>query len=491
MKGTISFCLLLTGLLMNVCTQGQSAIQPDGVVADDKTAPFPSRFLDRIRRKTADLDQQLSRQTEKCLQKMARREARMQQKLNAVDPAAAKTLFAGSAQQYAALAQKMQQDTGSRGGSISGEYRPYTDSLQGMLGFLKQGMPAVKLPGGAAVDGAQRQLQTLQAKMQDAEQAKDYIRQRRQQIGDYISQHAGAAGALGKQYQGMKEDLYYYSQTVRQYKEMLNTPDKLEAQALSVLSKLPAFQVFMKRNSQLAGLLSLPGNYGSTQSLAGLQTRDQVSALINSQVAAGGAGGAAALQANLQSAQSQLDGYKNKLSQLARGSGDIDMPDFKPNNQKTKAFWQRLEYGVNFQTTRNNYYFPTVSDLGLSVGYKLGNSSTAGFGASYKLGWGNGINHVVLSSQGLGLRSFVDVKLKGSFFVSGGFEYNYTTPFHSVQQLRRWDDWTRSGLIGISKTISVKSRVFKKTKLQLLWDFLSYQQVPKTKEILFRIGYTL
>jgi len=164
------------------------------------------------------------------------------------------------------------------------------------------------------------------------------------------------------------------------------------------------------------------------------------------------------------------------------------MPDFKPNDQKTKTFWKRLEYGTNFQTTRNNYYFPTVSDFGLSVGYKLSERGTVGVGASYKLGWGNGIRHITFSSQGMGLRSFVDMRLKGSFSMTGGLEYNYTTPFTGVQ-LPGWDKWTKSGLIGLSKTMSMKSRVFKKTKVQLLWDFLSYQQVPKTQAVLFRIGY--
>jgi hypothetical protein len=130
-----------------------------------------------------------------------------------------------------------------------------------------------------------------------------------------------------------------------------------------------------------------------------------------------------------------------------------------------------------------------VSDLGLSVGYKLSNKSTVGVGASYKLGWGNGIQHIAFSSQGAGLRSFLEIELKKSFSATGGLEYNYTTPFSSYQQLRQWNDWTKSGLIGISKTVSMKSRVFKKTKLQLLWDFLSYQQVPRTQPILFRIGY--
>ena len=485
MKQKLLLCPLMICQLI-ACSYGQSTDQAADQAVGDKITGFPSRFLDRIHRKTANLDKDLTRQTEKYLEKMQRREAKLQRKLSRLDPKAAQTLFNGSVDKYAALAEKMRTDTGSGKTSLSGEYQPYTDSLNGMLGFLQQKMPGQGIPG---VDGAAQQLQTFQAKMQDAEQVKEYIRQRKQQIGDYISQHAGMAGALGKQYQGMNQDLYYYSQSVRQYKEILNDPDEIEQKALSLLSKLPAFQTFMKNNSQLAGLFSLPSNYGSPASLAGLQTRDQVSALINGQVATGGSGGASVLQANLQSAQSQLDGYKDKLSQLGHGSGNIDMPDFKPNNQKTKTFWRRLEYGANFQTTRNNYYFPTISDLGLSVGYKINNSSTIGLGASYKLGWGNGIQHIAFSSQGVGLRSFMDVKIKGSFFASGGLEYNYNTPFRSMQQLHNWDDWTRSGLIGISKTVSVKSRVFKKTKVQLLWDFLSYSQSPKTQSILFRIGY--
>jgi hypothetical protein len=272
---------------------------------------------------------------------------------------------------------------------------------------------------------------------------------------------------------------------------MLNDPDQLEKKALSLLNQLPAFQNFMKSNSQLAGLFNLPGNYGSPQGLVGLQTRDQVNSLIQSQVASGGAGGAAALQANLESAGSQLDSYKDKLSKLGSGSGDIDMPDFKPNEQKTKTFWKRLEYGTNFQTTRDNYYFPTVIDLGGSVGYKINNTSTVGIGGSYKIGCGNGFQHIALSSNGAGLRSYLDVKIKGSFSATGGLEYNYTTPIRSVQQLRQWNDWTKSGLIGVTKTVSVKSRVFKQTKVSLLWDVLSYSQIPKTQAVVFRVGYTM
>lgn len=475
MKGPQTATLLLFCTLTLSCFAQD---QPDKATA---IINFPSKFFSRIGHKTASLDEQLTRQTEKYLQKMARREERLRKKLYKVDSNAAKNLFAGSAERYAALSQKLAGDTGSSSSlGLSGEYQAYTDSLQGMLKFMGDNPKAL---------ASLRQLQFLQAKMQDADQVKEYIRERKQQISQYIQQHTNLSGLLGKDYQGFNKDVYYYSQQVREYKEMLNDPDKLTKQALAFLNKLPAFQAFIKEQSQLAGLFNLPANYENPATLAGLQTRDQVAALINQQVAAGGAGGQAALQANLQSAQSQLDGYKDKLSKLGAGNGDIDMPDFKPNNQKTKSFWKRLEYGTNFQTTRNNYYFPTVSDFGLSVGYKITDRSTIGVGASYKIGWGNGIQHIALSSQGAGLRSFIEIKIKGSFFASGGLELNHTTPFARFQQLRDWTDWTKSGLVGVTKTVSLKSRVFKKTKVQLLWDFLSYQQVPRTQAILFRLGY--
>jgi hypothetical protein len=423
---------------------------------------------------------------------MARQEARMQKKLAGVDPAAAKSLFDASAGQYAALAQQMARDTGLHGRSFSGVYPPYLDSLQGSVAFLHQnpqGLSGATTRQLTQVQGANSELQALQAKLVDADQVKAYIQQRKQQLAQYVSQHTNLQSMLGKPYAGMNRQVYYYSQQLREYKEMWNDPDKLTRQALALANRLPAFQAFMKDHSMLGSLFRVPGNYGSSQALSGLQTKDQVAQQIQGQVSAGGPAGASVLQSNLQSAQSQLDTYKSKLSSLGAGNGDMDMPNFKPNDQKTKTFWRRLEYSANFQTTRNNYMFPTVTDFGLSLGYKLGHGNVVGVGASYKLGWGNGIQHIAFSNEGVGLRSFLQVKLKGTFSATGGFEYNYTTPFVSYQQLKQLQYWTKSGLVGVTKTVSMKSRVFKKTTVSLLWDFLSYYQTPHTQPIVFRLGY--
>src|SRR5689334_1664788 len=90
---------------------------------------FPSKFFQHIHSKTARLDEQLTRQTEKYLQKMASREERLRKKLYCVDSAAAKSLFAGSSARYAALSQKLAGDTGSTQSlALNGEYQAYTDS---------------------------------------------------------------------------------------------------------------------------------------------------------------------------------------------------------------------------------------------------------------------------------------------------------------------------------------------------------------------------
>ena len=105
------------------------------------------------------------------------------------------------------------------------------------------------------------------------------------------------------------------------------------------------------------------------------------------------------------------------------------------------------------------------------------------------MGWGQGWKQIKVSSEGVGLRSFVDYKIKGSFWISGGYEMNFRSAFNRVEQLQDLTAWQQSGLIGVSKVISMKTKLFKKTNIKLLWDFMSYRQVPVTQPLLFRVGY--
>ena len=516
-----AFCL---AALLCFAVTASFAQSGDSVV--NKVTSFPMRLFGHIQSKTASLNQQLSQQTQKYLQKLQQQEQRLQKKLYSIDSNAAKKLFAGSNQQYATLLQKLQTDTGSNHQKVTGTYQPHMDSLQTALAFLQKNQSALNQPAGsvttltggsaaalttkvganlspevqAKLQASISQLQALQAKMQDAAQIKGFMAQRKQQIGQYITQHASLQNVLGKPYAQLQQNMYYYSAQIKQYQAMANSPDQLEQKALAMLSRLPAFQGYMKTNSQLSSLFSLPGSSSGPQIIAGLQTRNQLSETVKSQLMAAASGttnnnnssaASPSVPSGLESAQSQLASYKAKLSQLGGGGSTIDAPNFRPNEQKTKTFLNRLMYGIDFQTTQSTYYFPTMTSIGLSLGYKLGKGNDVGIGAAMKIGWGTGFNHIAVTGQGVGLRSFVDIALKGSFSATGGFEYNYTAPFTEYQQLRQIQQWTKSGLIGISKTVSTKSRLLKQTKLSLLWDFLSYQNVPQTEPLIFRVGYTL
>ena len=460
---------------------------------DSLSANIPQKFIEdfpnEIVKKTDLLEKKIYKKSEKALQHMQKLEQRIQRKLSKLDSLAAKNFFASAEGRYQQLLGQLKQKSQSSIGRISGEYLPYLDSLQGGLTFLQgdnlKYFSNELLPESVkqALDG----IKNLQNKFQQSQEIDQFLQQRESQIKNLIRQY-DLPGNIGASLKEINKEVYYYTDQLREYKEMFRDPDKLERKALSILNKVPAFQNFMKQHSQLTSLFNLPGNFTPDITSTGMQTRDQVLNFVQNQFGMGGPNAQSVLQGNIQSVAGQLDEVRNKLSSSGR-DGDLEMPDFKPNNQKTKTFFKRLEYGTNLQTTHTSSYFPATTDLGFSVGYKINDKNVIGLGASYKVGWGSSIRHIEVTNQGAGFRSFLDLNIKKSFFLSGGFEYNYQQPFSSVSIVNDLSNWQQSGLVGISKIVAMKTKVFKKTKFQLLWDFLSYRQQPQTQALKFRLGY--
>jgi molybdenum-dependent DNA-binding transcriptional regulator ModE len=488
---TLSLCLLMLG-----ASYGQSL---DSVT--EKITNFPSKFFNRIQEKASDLNAKLTKQTQKYLDNLAKREERIKRKIAKLDSTGSSHLFDSTAQQqYTRLSTSGRTDSIVAVSSLHGQYLANLDSTKVGLSFLSQN-PQL-LGGGntnpqlSQLQSSLRQVQQIQTKMQNADQVQEFVQQRKTAIGEYLRHLTTLPSGISKEYQGLGQDMYYYNQKIESYRQMLNDPDKMMKQALGWLNNLPSFQRFMRNNSQLATLFGVPNNNGTAQILPGLQTKDELQQMMQGQLSAGGPNAMSTLQNNVQSAQSQMDDLKNKMEKWGPGGSNIDDPNFKPNNQKTKTLLQRIEYGFNVQTSHNSY-FPVTSDIGISIGYKLTNSATIGVGAGYKIGWGTSIQHIVLSNQGTGLRSFLDIKLKGSFYISGGYEWNYTTAYSNLvpssftQISAATTGRTQSGLIGVSKIVSLQAKYLKKTKVQLLWDFLSYRQMPHTPPILFRMAYSL
>jgi hypothetical protein len=122
----------------------------------------------------------------------------------------------------------------------------------------------------------------------------------------------------------------------------------------------------------------------------------------------------------------------------------------------------------------------------LGIGYKLNDKSSLGVELSYKMGMGT-LRHISFTSQGLGLRSYMDWRIKKQIYVAGGYEMNYNSAFKKIEQLKNYNSWQRSALMGVSKKYKISAKV--QGEMKLLYDFLANAHVPVSQPVVFRLGY--
>ena len=299
------------------------------------------------------------------------------------------------------------------------------------------------------------------------------------------------APGLTRHLNKFNQQVVFYQSQLAEYKRLLKEPDKMSAKLLNILRQQPVFTAFFKKYSALAALLppddplmSAANITGSFQVRSAVQTgiKQTMGSVVNVNQL---------LDQQASLIKSQLEALKNKVQKPGQGQSNEELRNYKPNSQRVKTFLQRLELGTNLQNSRSNQYFPSTSDFGLSVGYRLNDKSSLGIGASYKMGWGKDIHHIVISNEGVGLRSYVDILLKETWHLAGGFEYNYQVPFAGFASLPGVDYWQPGGLIGLSKVMSLQNKLFSKTNLQLLLDVFAAEHQPRTQLIKFRIGYSI
>jgi hypothetical protein len=448
----------------------------------------PLKYLHAVDHKINQYSKRITGKTEKTLQKLARWENRIHGILQKVNPAAADKLFAPGQTTFGSLLQQFK-DGKSITDGYQASYDHYRDQLATQLKYLEEKKALLNKKYLQPIAENKAKINALDKDVENSEALQHFIKERKQQLVQEALQYIGKSKYLQK----INKESYYYTETLRNYKEIFNDKKKAEQTALTMLDKIPAFKKFMRENSMLASLFGSPGASGSplgAGGLAGLQTRASVNSLIQERIAAGGPNAMQTIQQNIQQAQAELSKLKDKIIKAGGGNSDAALPDFKPNMQKTKTFMQRLQFGTDFQFQKSNSYLPGAANIGLSIGYKINDKSIAGIAVSYRLGLGK-IDKIRFSNEGVGLRSFMDWKLKKQFFVSGGFEMNYNAAFKNIALLQEYHSWQQSGLVGISKKISMKTKLMKGSTIQILYDFLYRQHIPVSQPIVFRVGYKL
>jgi hypothetical protein len=456
---------------------------------------FPDRFSQKVKTKISGFDKQVTKSTDKALRRLIKQEERLKQQLAKSDKLAANNLFTRGIDSLKRMRASITSKTTKLANptSLSGAYFPYTDTVKTSLTFMQQGnsIPDVNIKTPTQITDALARVKAAEAKLQYSEKIKSYLASRQQELRQQLAQYTGYDQAK-KELDKMGKEVYYYQAQIKGYKEILSEPSRIEEEATALLRKLPAFQRFMADNGALAAIF----NNKSATDLSGLQTRESVEKLMKDQMGLMGPDGSKLIEEHLQEARQELD----KLKQQAAGSGDATIPGFKPNGQKSKSLWQRIEIGTDCQFNRNNNLLPSTGDLGLSVAYHITDKSAIGIGGGWKMGMGKDINHIRFTYEGISMRSFVEYAVWSGIAIRGGLERTFLVKQISTQQLgelKKSSNWQQSALLGISKKMAIPLKVplLKKKSasgsMQLLYDFLHNSHNPTTPALQVRVGMGL
>lgn len=447
---------------------------------------MPTKYIANIDKKATQYASRITAKTEKTLTKLSRWENKIKSLVEKTSPETAARLFGNNQLTFTSLLQQLKNGE-AMALQYQATYNKYRDDVTTSLKYIEQQKQQFGKGFLQKVETTSHKMQQVAAGEDQAEAMQQFIKERKKQLIEQAFQQIGSSRYLTK----INKEAFYYTETLKNYKELFSDSKKAEETAKTILNRIPAFAKFMQQNSQFAELFGRPESIANPINIAGLQTRISVQSLIQDRIASGGPNAQQAFSQNLQVAQAEMTKIKDKFLNSTLGVGGSEggeLPNFKPNTQKTKIFSQRIEYAFNLQFDKTNNLLPAATNLGLSIGYKINDKSVAGLGASYKLGMGS-IERIRFSHQGIGLRSFIDWRLKKQFYISGGYELNHNAQFQYIAQLKSYAAWQRSALLGLTKKINIKTKLFKGTNIQLLYDFLNHTHLPVSQPVVFRTGY--
>lgn len=469
---------LLPSFILNIvigCSFSFAASAQNSAIVDEKpgqiemAGSISKRFIHKASSRAEKINKKLVRKSQKALKNYQRLEGELFQQISLIDTLEAIRLFNGSKKYFDQLSRKLDNP------AQIGRYVPEWDTL----------VTAMKFVSGDRI----QKIDELTNSFNKAELIRKYLIERESFLKAYFTNNHSI-----KALKRLNKEVYYYNQQVKSYSLLLKDRSRIERKGLELIKSSKAFNAFMKKNSMIASLFpDIPYSGASADSskyINGLQTKYHLQKYLATSLGLDENNIGNKIKPLIDDAQGQLEGVKLQVLQGFIQEVSEMAPDFKPNKQKTKTARQRLEYGINFQASRVTMYFPAILDLGGALGYKLNDKSMIGLGLSYKVGLGTSWEHINISHQGFGIRSFLDWHLKGSFHVSGGFELNYRNQFNYINQLKQVANWNQSGLVGIKKVVSLKSNFFKKSNIQMLYDFLNKFQNPRGQSLLFRVGYS-
>lgn len=388
------------------------------------------------------------------------------------DSVAAKVFFAESGAFYQDCNKAIAEAKSGNTTKELKQFDKYFDSISTTIKFLKE-----KVGGGKTIKTA---LETTQRYSQLL-QANNEIKRSLSKRSKLLRQSFGGV-ATDKQLRKLQTNAYVLKEKISGYRKQVADRKAVEKKFLSALRKDRRFTDFMKSKGWLATFF--PPSEGSAAANSSLQTIASVQAQINQRFGNSGVDPRQFMNQQVSVAQNRINDLKARLNKIKAGSSsDPEMPQ-RFNAERGKSFMKRLTWETNFHT---QHIQVTMTDVAVTVGYKINDKSVFSLGGSARVGLGKDWNSLKLTSEGYGLRSVLDMKLKHSIWMMGSYETNYYSRFAGAQYSAPVNPWQANILVGFMKRIQITSK--KNGMIRLAYNVLYKQNRFITQPVVFKVGY--
>jgi len=340
-----------------------------------------SSYMRQVEGKIKKYNQQISTRTEKTLEKLSKWENKIRSLVEKTDPEAAKRLFGNNQVTFQTLLKKVRDGKGVAE-SYTAEYDAYTDRLQSSIKYLGEEKRKIDSQYLQRAKQASKELNNLSSTVAESEYLQDFIRERKKLLMNEVVKYIGKSRYLSK----INKESYYYTEALRNYKDMFNDSKKTEELVIKALQEIPAFKEFASQNSPLSGLFVSPSSFpvaaGSVPVVNGIAPRASVQQFMTASMPSTDP---SSVMQQMQQASGITSNLEDKKKEESKGG-----EDFTPNSQRSKPFWKRLEATTDLQFGKSVNYLPVTANIGANLGYRLNDRSSIGIGMSYMLGLGNG-----------------------------------------------------------------------------------------------------
>lgn len=459
-------CCVLLAANLSVFAQEEQQVVQNG-----------RRYLDLNIHALDKYNRRIERQQQQLLNRLKRKEQRFARQLQHKD-SAAYARYQSQQLGYDSIGHLLHPDSATLAAKTRNKANKVIDSLKGVQLFIQTN--AAKAGIGAPELGKYTgELGSLQQKL-------DY----NEYINGLISQHTNSLKGLGTKanipaLSGIEQQLFYGKSKMAAWKQVAEEPSKLEEKALEYLQGSAGFDQALSKattspNSMQAGMSA------DDLEKMGFQTKNSVNKALQEKL--GGNIGQVQEQMNAQvsewqdktqGALAEAKQAKQQIKQTAQQAKSIQKPSFKINPMRGKPFWQRIEKGYNFQTTRaTTGGKPAMLQLAATAGFKWSPKLTTGAGIAANFGLGKDWSHIHFSFEGVGLRTFAEWKWIYGIGIYGGYERTYKqfaftnnketsepAPMPSVHNTTAWNE---SVLLGLTKSYKVNSKW--NGAIQVLYD---------------------